>query len=154
MAQAFSVHRSLSRQTRSPCFHAFIKAHSGKFRGRCARWHLAKFTLPVGKKLLQQDCFPVCVFSLWSSEKWEGGPHCASRFKLDGVEAPAKSSDSYGCCQSWAKIWVDGRIEELTWPKCSAFSTRMKIQLRWSKGVCNIFKTWWNTVNAVENWRM
>ena len=37
-----------------------------KFQGRCQ--HLAKFTLPVGKKLLQQDYFPVCVFSLWSSE--------------------------------------------------------------------------------------
>ena len=30
MAQALRVHRSLSRQTRSPSFHAFIKAHSGK----------------------------------------------------------------------------------------------------------------------------
>jgi hypothetical protein len=38
-----------------------------KFQG--PRWHMDKFTLPVGKKLLQEDCTAVCVFSLWSSEK-------------------------------------------------------------------------------------
>ena len=110
MAQALRVHWSLSRQTRSPCFHAFIKAHSGKNSEVGAGiWRSLLYLLERNycSKIVFQFVYSYC--GVVKNEMVDR----AADHALSLMESKHQQNSAIHMDAVKAKIWVDGRMEEL-----------------------------------------